>query len=105
MSAAPELIDRVTLICADCGDVFYVPERDSWKTVCRFCYRGEMKAAKRVEELEAQIAGMLTTGNITIDRRRWRQLLQLCHPDRHDGSASATDCAQWLNQIRDSVDA
>ena len=33
----------------------------------------------------------------TLDERRVRQLLQLCHPDKHGGSRSATEASQWLN--------
>jgi len=38
--------------------------------------------------------------NITlvVTPARWRQLLSLCHPDRHDGSATATEVFQWLQQ-------
>lgn len=33
----------------------------------------------------------------TLDERRARQLLQLCHPDKHGGSRAATEVSQWLN--------
>jgi hypothetical protein len=105
MTAAVHTFGRVTLICADCGDVFYAPAADSWKTVCRFCWKGEAKASKRVLQLEAELAIMRRSGNVIIDAKRWRQLLHLCHPDRHGGSAAANDVAQWLNQIRAQVGA
>lgn len=28
----------------------------------------------------------------------WRRLVQLCHPDKHGGSAAANNATQWLNQ-------
>ena len=31
--------------------------------------------------------------------RRARQLLQLCHPDKHGGSRAATEVSQWLNAV------
>ncbi|MGO8854940.1 MAG: helix-turn-helix domain-containing protein [Steroidobacteraceae bacterium] len=36
-----------------------------------------------------------------LDKRRIRQLLQLCHPDKHDGSKAAHDVTAWLNSLRD----
>jgi hypothetical protein len=27
---------------------------------------------------------------------RWRQLVQLCHPDKHQESKTATEVSQWL---------
>lgn len=37
---------------------------------------------------------------VPITGPRLRQLLQLCHPDKHANSATATDVTAWLNQIR-----
>jgi hypothetical protein len=31
---------------------------------------------------------------------RLKQLIQLCHPDRHDSSALATEVSQWLIKLR-----
>lgn len=31
-----------------------------------------------------------------IDSRRFRQLLHLCHPDKHSNSETATQITQWL---------
>jgi hypothetical protein len=31
---------------------------------------------------------------------RIKQLIQLCHPDRHHGSAAANDATAWLLKIR-----
>lgn len=36
---------------------------------------------------------------------RVKQLLQLCHPDRHHGSAMATEVFQWLQEIKKGVKA
>jgi hypothetical protein len=43
--------------------------------------------------------------DIGLDRRRWRQLVQLAHPDRHGGSAAATDTTAWLNRLRAIIEA
>ena len=34
-----------------------------------------------------------------LDERLARQLLQLCHPDKHGGSRTATEATQWLNAM------
>jgi flagellar biosynthesis/type III secretory pathway protein FliH len=34
-----------------------------------------------------------------LDEHRARQLLQLCHPDKHGGSRAATEVSQWLNAV------
>lgn len=34
-----------------------------------------------------------------LDERLARQLLQLCHPDKHGGSRAATEATQWLNAV------
>lgn len=38
-----------------------------------------------------------------LDSYRVRQLLQLCHPDRHAGSATANEITTWLLSQRDSA--
>jgi hypothetical protein len=58
-----------------------------------------MSARVELQQLKAQMA-RLARPRIGMDLQRWRQLLQLCHPDRHDGSATATAVTQWLLQIR-----
>lgn len=37
---------------------------------------------------------------VTLTQQRLRQLLQLVHPDRHDGSELSKDVFQWLQKIR-----
>ena len=95
---------RVTKICADCGKTFYVPPADDWKTVCRFCWREEMSARVELQLLKAQLLNQPRLGGPRgLDLKRWRQLLQLCHPDRHGGSAAATEATRWLLEIRAEV--
>lgn len=40
-----------------------------------------------------------------IDRARVRQLLQLCHPDKHGGSRLAENVTAWLNDLRRGMPA
>ena len=37
---------------------------------------------------------------VTIDQQKLRKLMQLCHPDKHEGSATALDIFQWLQEIK-----
>ncbi len=36
----------------------------------------------------------------TPHKEMWRRLVQLCHPDRHDGSAAAVEATRWLLECR-----
>lgn len=47
-------------------------------------------------ELEKERGRPLTA----IDKTRLRQLIQLCHPDKHGGSPLASEVTQWLNKLR-----
>jgi len=38
-----------------------------------------------------------------LDDRRIRQLLQLAHPDKHNGSAAANDATAWLLEQRNHL--
>lgn len=37
---------------------------------------------------------------VELSDARLKQLLHLCHPDRHSGSAMSTDVFQWLQEIK-----
>ena len=37
---------------------------------------------------------------VELPDARLRQLLSLCHPDRHGGSALSTEVFQWLQEIK-----
>jgi hypothetical protein len=40
---------------------------------------------------------------LVITPERMRQLLSLCHPDRHNGSAMSTEVFQWLQENKRKV--
>ena len=105
--SAPTAPATVTLVCADCGNAFYVAPADSWKTVCRFCWRREARASERVRELaaensrlRAELSRARSRGPMGFDKARWRQLVQLAHPDKHRNSKAATDATAWLMAVR-----
>jgi hypothetical protein len=41
-------------------------------------------------------------GALGLDSKRFRQLIQLCHPDKHQGSVTAKEITQWLLEHRPS---
>lgn len=47
-------------------------------------------------------APKLNTRTVELPDARLRQLLSLCHPDRHAGSALSTEVFQWLQEIKRS---
>lgn len=109
-------MSAVDVVCQDCGETFYVAQDERWKRVCRFCYRKEMDARTRVAglqrtvellraqtiELANELHQMKTRGP-SLDAPRIRQLVQLCHPDKHNGSKTAMKITQWLLDVRREV--
>ncbi|MFO1205492.1 MAG: hypothetical protein U1E63_07150 [Burkholderiales bacterium] len=47
--------------------------------------------------------GRRSAGAVALDKKMVQMLLQLCHPDRHDGSAAATKATQWLLALRSEL--
>jgi len=43
----------------------------------------------------------LTQSASTIDQQRVKQLIRLCHPDKHNGSKAANDATTWLLEQRE----
>lgn len=37
---------------------------------------------------------------LALTEKRWRQLVQLCHPDKHGGSQTAVEIQAWLNEVK-----
>lgn len=37
---------------------------------------------------------------LQLTQERWRQLNQLCHPDKHGDSRTATEVFQWLQSVK-----
>jgi len=64
--------------------------------------RLETQVAKLTLEamrLQGEVANLrLRPGTCRIPKPTWRLLMQLCHPDKHDGSAAALAAAKWLNE-------
>lgn len=83
--------------CLDCGDAFWRADSEDWKRRCLPCWQASRGAQRRTdfapsrleyEQLRDELAENLPA------------LLQLVHPDKHEGSAAATRVTQWLLDVR-----
>lgn len=101
--------------CLHCGAHF--DALGSWQTLCRVCYAQSKKqqlqaiAAERDAALD-QVRALrreLDQARLELARRprervlpadQWRRLLQLCHPDKHANSETATTITRWLLENR-----
>ena len=75
----------------------------------RLCLRC-WKASKRdhtdatcVRCFEAGKAAGRQNASVALDKTRLRELLQLSHPDKHNGSPLAQRITQWLNEQRSAA--
>jgi hypothetical protein len=83
-----------TAVCRDCGARFKRDADEAWKVRCLPCWvrlkaATEASATPVADPIRAEL------------RERLRELLMLCHPDKHAGSALATRTTQWLLSLRD----
>ena len=55
-----------------------------------------------VRELTAEVRRLrrrpVSAGSCAIPKPTWRLLMQLVHPDKHEGSAASQAAAKWLNE-------
>lgn len=109
--------------CIDCDKRFQRADDEDWRVRCLSCYKAHKRrtgdrlpaaspSSQRLQTLEAERARLLQTIhdlNDEIERQRAQaegfhahlpRLIQLCHPDRHQGSALATETTAWLLQQR-----
>ena len=57
--------------------------------------------AETIRHLVGQRMRQPTAGGLDRElAENWRSLLQLVHPDKHNGSQGATRLTQWLNDIK-----
>lgn len=120
--------------CTDCGGDFWRDDGEPWKVRCLDCWKAHKAAKENARqdraaneskhrdhnlddrEREAWYRRGYEAGHAAaiaisegppspIDKGRLRELLQLCHPDKHAGSALAAKVTQWLNEIKRGVRA
>ena len=88
--------------CPKCGR----PTRYGFPVCWRCHVHDQVEEARHAGYAEGHAAGY-TDGRAVqraqvLDVHRLRQLLQLCHPDKHGGSLAANEVTAWLLQQRDS---
>lgn len=90
----------MVVYCLDCGQPYDRADEESWRVRCRRCYfnykheRQEVRAhAPAVDDLRRELLDNM------------RPLLQLAHPDKHNGSDTANRVTQWLLSLRDRIGA
>jgi hypothetical protein len=81
---------RVAAECSKCGKYFTRADDEGWKKLCFSCW----VAAKPERE------GKPEAKPETIEPEMLRRLIQLCHPDRHNGSEASLKASQFLLAIK-----
>jgi hypothetical protein len=62
------------------------------------CWACKQEKDKEIAYSHGYVAGRRDAS--TLDAARVRQLLQLCHPDKHNGSPIANEITAWLLSMR-----
>lgn len=104
--------------CQRCGELFYRESTETWKRLCWSCWR-EREDGKKSDAYQAGYRAGLDAGRREPRPTPHRppppdpvapelvehlpRLLQLCHPDRHGNSESATRATQWLLLMRQKL--
>lgn len=98
-------------VCTDCGRDF--PQYQAWQTRCYRCYNLFKQKHKRREKPPEVEWGNPFAGNGLFEtapterhdrgaawlRANIKELLHLCHPDKHDGSEQSNKITRELIKI------
>jgi hypothetical protein len=96
---------RVSAVCARCRSPFAQLRGEDWRRLCVVCFQADRDRLAYDRGFEAGPLEGLQAAQAAIPPERIRALLQLCHPDRHGGSALATSTTMWLLVLRRHVPA
>ena len=91
-----------------CRSIFDLP---TYARLCKPCYveskkREQIELQTEVETLRAENARLLARSVQVVpmvEPSMLRRLLQLCHPDKHNGSTLAGEVTTWLLTLRRSA--
>lgn len=89
--------------CHDCGAPFWRSPDEHWKVRCLDCWKATKTKEKAQHEGRATSKHSSQESTASIDAARLRQLMQLCHPDKHGGSELANKVTQWLAEMKRGV--
>ena len=122
-----EVASWPTSLCEKCGLPY--PRHEAWARTCLVCFKkgrslellkGDfnflwsqlelekarkslLDATKEIERLKAAAPAANATDFSSIDPDLLKQMIALCHPDRHDNSERATRVTQYLLSMRDKT--
>lgn len=104
-------MSQVHATCAGCDAHFYRPNTEAWRRLCLPCWRaqngraaGKLAALQtRCDNLERQLMAATRPATATPPKPVIRFLLKTAHPDRHGGSAEATEALRWLLSVREEA--
>ena len=88
--------------CKECKQIF---ETDfEWQKICKVCYRNlkqkELNECKtKINELEYELKSLKNIQPFSKDKKFIKQLIQLCHPDKHENSKIANEITIQLIKL------
>ena len=82
------------VLCPDCKARTFIQDKP-WKRVCVTCYLESNPSKRRTPEPVPVVPA-----GVSIEPDMLRRLIQLCHPDRHNGSEAATTATAYLLALR-----
>ena len=108
--------------CARCGAHFYRDDvAEPWKKVCISCWKAErgiedkpkpkksrndtiaeieiLRARVSILETELRRERARAPASGGVDKAMLKKIRMLCHPDKHNNSAIATEVTQYINNI------
>lgn len=82
----------MTTFCESCGAAV--------KGRFRKCFKCQLAAARQegyeLGYSQGVLKGEQNVKQFGLTMERWRQLMSLCHPDKHNGAEKAVAVTQWL---------
>ena len=119
-----ELKDYNVAICRSCNLPFY--RNEDWKVTCLICFKSErgydlyagdkqmlllqdgmhdltekMKEYAHDGETWKRRAVKEKKKRMPITKEQLKDLIRLCHPDKHGGTKKATEITQWLLSLKE----
>lgn len=89
-------------ICSECHREFYA--EFEWQRICKTCYKEikqkELNGYKsKINQLEFELNSLKNHKPILTDIKFIKELINLCHPDKHDNSKQSNEVTIRLIQI------
>ena len=82
------------VLCPACKARTFIQDKP-WKRVCVTCYLESNPSKRRTHEPVPVVPA-----GVSIEPDMLRRLIQLCHPDRHNGSEAANVATAYLLALR-----